>query len=88
MGVVDDIAALAPTQYEVMRLAFQQTDSGLVAFWDVRIRNAAGRILTVVHPANQPDMSTTTALASFYNASKAAFETATGLTEWVPPEEE
>lgn len=86
MAIVDDINALIPQHYKVVRVCFQVVpEGGLKAFWDVRILNADGRELQVVHPVNQPDAPLRDALIDWYMDSTAAFETATGLTEWEEP---
>lgn len=89
MSILDDIAAMTPTQYKVTRVAFQKEASGLTAYWDVDLYNAAGQQLKRIHPVTQPDAATKAALATFYNDATAQFETLTGLTEYVPapPEE-
>lgn len=86
MTIIDDLNALTPTQYKVLRVAFEQANASVVAYWDVRIYNAAGRELATLHPTSQPDAALLAALISWYQDSKAQFESATGLTEYVPPE--
>ena len=87
MSIIDDVNALTPAQYEVLRLAFQQEEGSIVAHWDVRILNEDGRRLATLHPTSQPDATLRAALVSWYQATKTAFENATGLTEYEPPEE-
>lgn len=83
MAIADDIQALIPQHYKVVRISFQVVPGeGLQAFWDVRILNAQGRELQVVHPVNQPDTPLRDALIDWHVDSTAAFEAATGLTEW------
>lgn len=85
MSVVDDILALSPQHYEVVRVAFQVTTQGLRAFWDVKILNGSGRELKMVHPVTQPDVALRQALIDWYLDSVVQFEAATGLTEWEEP---
>ena len=88
MTILDDLNALTPAQYQIMRVAFQQTGGSITAYWDVRIYNADGVQLSVLHPTSQPDQALRNALVSWYQDSKTQFENATGLTEYVPPIEE
>ena len=85
MSILDDIAAMTPTQYKVTRVAFQKDIDGLVAYWDVDLYNADGAKLKRIHPPTQPDAATKAALVIFYNDATAQLETLTGLTEYVPP---
>jgi hypothetical protein len=88
MSLLDDIQALTPTQYRVLRVAFQQTDTGIQAFWDVALHNSSGAQLQAVHPTSQPDAALKAALALWYNDSKTQLEAVTGLTEYIPPTED
>ena len=84
MSILDDIQALMPTQYRVVRVAFQRTDTGIRAFWDVDLHNSSGAHLGAVHPSSQPSAALRAALVAWYLDSTAAFEAATGLTEYIP----
>lgn len=86
MTIIDDLNALTPAQYRILRVAFEQDDGSITAHWDVRIYNVNGRELAVLHPTSQPDMALRNALVSWYQASKTQFETATGLTEYISEE--
>jgi hypothetical protein len=84
MTIADDVNAFEPTQYNVIRLAFQIEEGQLKAFWDVQLRNSQGNTIGFVHPIDQPSAALRTALRTYYDVSIAAFETATGLTEYAP----
>lgn len=84
MSILDDIAAMIPTQYSVVRVAFQKDIGGIVAHWDVDLYNADGMHINRIHPATQPDAATKAALTTFYNDATTQLETLTGLTEYVP----
>lgn len=86
MGTIDDITALVPMHYRVVRVCFQVVPGkDLQTFWNVRILNADGRELQVVHPVSQPDTPLRDALIDWHADSTTLFKTATGLTEWVEP---
>ena len=87
MTIIDDLNALTPAQYQVLRVSFEQADDGIMALWDVRVYNADDRELAVLHPETQPDATLRQALIAWYQDSKAQLENATGLTEYTPEEQ-
>ncbi len=84
MSFIDD---LIPKFYELTRIGIQRENGDVVAIADMRILNADGRQLITHNPQTTLTTQEKQALAGFVNRELAAFETATGLTEWIPPEE-
>jgi hypothetical protein len=84
MSIVTD---LTPTQYSLIRIGLQQDDTGVVAIADIRIYNADGQQLATHNPSTTLTTNEKQVLAGFVNRELAAFEAATGLTKYVPPEE-
>lgn len=83
MTILDDLAALTPTQYRILRVAFQQDGASIVAHWDVCIYNSNGKELAILHPTSQPNTDLRKALISWYQNSKNQFANATGLVEYI-----
>jgi len=79
---------LTPTTYELVRIGLQQEGTNVVAIADIKIRNAAGRVLKMHNPETILLPGEKAALVTFVNRELAAFGAATGLTKWVKPEEE
>lgn len=84
MGIVAD---LTPTQYELIRIGLQREETEVVAIADMWIYNADGRRLTTHDPSTTLTQNEKQVLAGFVNRNLAAFEAASGLTKYVPPEE-
>ena len=84
MTIIDDVQAFVPTQYQVLRLAFQVEDGQLKAYWDVKLHNSQDNSIGSVHPISQPSAALRSALRTYYDDAVTAFETATGLTEYIP----
>ncbi len=83
MSFIDD---LIPVYYELTRIGIQRKNGDVVAIADMRILNADGRQLITHNPSTTLTTQEKQALGEFVNRELAAFETATGLTEWVDPE--
>jgi len=84
MSVITD---LTPTQYSLTRIGLQQEGTSVVAIADMMIHNADGRRLATHNPSATLTQNEKQALIGFVNRELAAFESATGLTKYVPPEE-
>ena len=84
MSIVTD---LTPTQYSLIRIGLQQEGTKVVAIADMWIYNAAGRRLATHNPGTTLTTNEKQVLAGFVNRELAAFEAATGLTKYIPPEE-
>lgn len=85
MGLIAD---LTPVYYTLVRIGIQRTNGDVVAVADLRILNADGGVLCHHNPSTTLTPQEKQALGNFVNREMAAFETATGLTEWIEPEEE
>lgn len=85
MGIITD---LTPTQYELIRIGLQREGTKVVAIADMWIYNADGQRLVTHNPSTTLTTNEKQVLAGFVNRELAAFEAATGLTEYVPPKEE
>lgn len=84
MSIVTD---LTPTQYELIRIGLQREGTDVVAIADIWIYNAAGQRLTTHNPSTTLTTNEKQVLAGFVNRNLMAFEAATGLTKYTPPEE-
>lgn len=78
---------LTPTQYEVRRMGIQRQDGQVVAIYDLMIRNADGDELDMMSLDSALTAQEKAAIAAIFARDQSQFETATGLTEWIPPEE-
>lgn len=83
MSIIDD---LTPVYYRLMRIGLQRDGLDVVAIADLTILNAEGTVLTTHNPSTTLTPAEKQALAGFVNRELAAFETTTGLTEWVEEE--
>lgn len=84
MSIITD---LTPAYYRLTRIGIQRTDGDVIAIADMQILNADGRQLATHNPATALTPTEKTALLGFVNRELALFEAATGLEEWMPPEE-
>lgn len=83
MSIVED---LTPVYYKLVRIGLQRFGGDVVAIADLRILNAIGMPLATHNPDVTLTQAEKQALAGFVNRELAAFEAATGLTEWEEPE--
>lgn len=83
MNIIDD---LTPKHYELLRIGVKRNNGDVVAVAHMKILNAAGTQLIKHAPSATLTTQEKQALATFVNRELSAFETATGLTEWVEPE--
>lgn len=84
MSIIED---LTPKHFKLMRFAIQREEGGAVLLSDVLILNAAGEQLRTVHPTPTITPQEKQGLKGIIDRNLAAYETATGLTEWVEPED-
>ena len=84
MSIVTD---LTPTQYELIRIGLQREGTEVIAIADMWIYNAAGQRLTTHNPSTTLTTNEKQVLVGFVNRNLAAFEAASGLTKYIPPEE-
>ncbi len=85
MNFIDD---LTPKFYKLVRIGIERDGDGdVIALADVLILGADGGQLVTRHPSTMLTSQEKQALGSFVNRELGKFETATGLTEWIPPEE-
>lgn len=82
MGIIAD---LTPVYYRLVRIGIQRTDGDVEAIADMQILNADGEVLATRNPSTTLTTQEKQALAAFVNRELAAFEAATGLTEYVEP---
>lgn len=75
---------LTPTYYKVLRMEVQRGDE-VVAVYSVAILNAQGEHLDRLGLDVSLTAQETADLAAIFTRDKDAFETNTGLTEWVEP---
>ena len=79
MGIINN---LTPKHYRMVRVGIQRQGTDVVAIADLQILNADGRVLGTHSPQTTLTSAEKQALAGFVNREMAAFEAATGLTEW------
>ena len=84
MSIIDD---LTPKHFRLVRFGVQREGGGAVLKSDVLILNAAGDQLRVVHPTPTITAQEKQGLKAIIDRNLDAYATATGLTEWIPPEE-
>lgn len=85
MAILDSIT---PKYYEVLNLSFRRGSDGTVtAFYNVGIRSITGDMTKILSPSSTLTEEEKQAVAAIFLRDKAQFEAATGLEEWVPPEE-
>jgi len=84
MGIVQD---LTPTQYSLIRIGLQQDGSDVIAIGDMQIRNAAGQVIAHHAAVTELTPNEKQALIAFAARELAIFESLTGLTRYVEPEE-
>lgn len=82
MSIVTD---LTPVHYRLTRIGIEKSGSAVIAIADLQILNANGTLLATHNPSTTLTQAEKQALAGFVNRELAAFEAATGLTEWVEP---
>ena len=81
------IERFTPTHYYPTRIAFQRNGGGqIVAMADFTIYNVLGRQIGDDHPTVTLNPSEAAAFLSWFNAKTDAYEAATGLALYVPPE--
>lgn len=83
MGLIAD---LIPVYYTLIRVGIQRANGNVVAIADLRILNADSRILCHHNPSTALTPQEKQVIGNFVNREMAAFEAATGLTEWEEPE--
>jgi hypothetical protein len=79
MTIVDD---LTPVHYQLNRIRFHRQGADVIAIADLQILNAAGDRIAADHPLTTLTQAEKQALQAFVTRELAAYETATGLTEW------
>ena len=84
MGLIEN---LTPVYFILTRVGIQRSNGDVVAIADMQILNADGKQLATHNPSTTLTPQEKQVLAAFVNRELEAFETATGLTEWIPPEE-
>ena len=82
MAILDPIT---PAYYKVRRMQVRVEGGEMYINYAVEILNADGHSLTLLHPDSAMTEAEKAAVLNRYNSDKAAFEAATGLTEWVNP---
>lgn len=82
MPLIED---LTPAHYQLQRIGLQRDGSDVVAIADLTIYSATGKMLAVHNPTTTLTPAEKQALAAFVARELAAFEAATGLTEWTGP---
>jgi hypothetical protein len=82
MGIIEQ---LTPAYYRLLRIGLEKDDSSVTAIGDMEILNADGHILANHNPSTTLTPAEKQQLRAWVNRELTAFETATGLTEWVPP---
>ena len=82
MSLIDH---LTPAYYKVLRMDVQKADE-VIAHYSVAILNADGDHLDRLDLDASLTSQEKADLAAIFTRDKAAFETNTGLTEWVEPE--
>jgi len=85
MGIIAD---LTPVYYRLMRIGVVRSDGDVLAIADLQILNNDSRVLCMHNPTTMLTIQEKQALAGFVEREMIAFEVATGLVEWVEPEEE
>lgn len=85
MAILDE---LTPAYYEVLRLGLQRRDGEVVAVYDVAIRNVNEHRMAIINQGSVLTEQEGQAVVAIFQRDVAAFEAATGLQEWVEPEEE
>lgn len=84
---MDLISDLTPVYYRLLRIGIQRDGTDVVAIADLQILNADEQILVTHNPQTTLSAQEKQLLGTFVNRELAAFEAATGLTEWVEPDE-
>jgi len=84
MAILDSVT---PTYYEVLTLSMERRNGDVVASYHVAIRNVNGNRMTIINPGSALTPQEKAAIVAIFQRDKDQFEAATGLQEWVPPEE-
>lgn len=85
MAILDGFTA---KYYEVLRLGIQRDGNGaVVAMYDIALRNVDGRRMGTLSQGSVLTQPERQAIVAIFQRDKAQFEAATGLEEWVEPEE-
>ena len=82
MAILDE---LTPAYYEVLRLGMQRQNGEVVTIYDIAIYNVDNRRMAIINRGSTLTPQERQAVVAIFTRDKAAFETATGLTEYVPP---
>lgn len=83
MAILDPIT---PVYYQVLRMGIQQTETDVIAMYDVAIRNATGDRLAILNPDSTLTEEERQVIRDIFVRDKQQFEAATGLPEWTPEE--
>jgi len=84
MAIMD---SLTPKYYEVLDLGIQRQNGDVVASYNVIIRNVLGNKMRIINLDSVLTAQERQAVAAIFQRDVEAFETATGLERWIPPEE-
>lgn len=84
MAILDEIT---PKYYEVLNLTMQRQDGEVVATYQIMIRNVLGNPRRIINQGSVLTSQEKAAVVAIFQRDKAQFEAATGLEEWVEPEE-
>lgn len=82
MAILDPVT---PTYYKVRQMQIKVEGGEMFVGYGVEILNVHGHSLGMLYPDSAMTEAEKAAVLNRYNTDKAAFETATGLTEWVNP---
>jgi DUF971 family protein len=82
MAILDPIT---PTHYKVRKMQVRVEDGEMYINYAVEILNTDGHSLGLLYPNSAMTEAEKAAVLNRYNSDKAAFEAATGLTEWTNP---
>ena len=85
--MTDVITRNTPTTYTPLRILFKPDgDGGIVAIADFQIRNSDGQIIDNDHPVVELTEQERATFLTWFENKCSAYETATGLERYTPPQ--
>ena len=84
MAILDSVT---PTYYKVLTLNVERQGGEVVARYIVRIYSVNGTVMTHINANSTLTQEEKDMVIAMFQRDKTQFEAATGLQEWVPPEE-
>ena len=84
MAILDRVT---PKYYRILTLGIERVDDNVVARYHIAIYNVNGNVMTHINQGSILTEQEEAAVVAIFQRDVEAFEAATGLEKWMPPEE-